>query len=122
MAGTRSLQQMAEGRLIGQLTDAVIRYQATASFSCDGFVPIDIRSTTLYGDFTSTKTPIMSPPVITRWDAPSGTYPARSHFLFPKESRKFSNNLLMTANLQRLATVVRISLVIALEVLGWVKI
>jgi hypothetical protein len=69
MAGTRSLQQMAEGRLIGQLTDAVIGYQATANFFCDGLVPIDIRSTTRYGDFTSTKTPIMSPPVITRWDA-----------------------------------------------------
>jgi len=109
---------MAEGRLIGQLTDAVIGYQATDNFSCDGFVPIDICSTTRYGDFTSTKTPITSPPVIIRWDAPSGTYPARSHFLFPKESRKFSKNLLMTSNLQRLATVMRVSLMIELEVLG----
>lgn len=118
MAGTRSLQQMAEGRLIGQLTDAVIGYQATDNFSCDRFVPIDIRSTTRYRDFTSTKTPITSPPVIIRWGAPRGTYPARSHFLFPKESRKFSKNLLMTTNLQRLATVVRVSLMIELEVLG----
>jgi hypothetical protein len=98
MAGTRSLQQMAEGRLIGQLTDAATGYQASANFSYGGSFPIDIRSMTGYGDFTSTKTPIMSPPVITRWDAPSGEVSGRITFPVPRESMKSSKNLLRIAN------------------------
>jgi hypothetical protein len=93
MAGTCSLQQVAEGRLIGRLTDAVTGYQATACFSYGGLVPIEIRSTTCYGDFTSTKTPITSPPVIIRWDAPSGDVYGKITFPVPEGKQKVLEEL-----------------------------
>jgi hypothetical protein len=99
MAGTRSLQQMAEGRLIGQLTDAATGYQASANFSCGGSFPIDIRSMTGYGDFTSTKTPIMSPPVITRWDAPSGEVSGRITFPVPEGKHEVLEELVKDCQL-----------------------
>ena len=84
---------MAEGRLIGQLTDAVTGYHATAKFSCGGSVPIDIRSTTRYRDFTSTKTPITSPPVIIRWHAPSGDVSGKITFPVPKGKQEVLEEL-----------------------------
>lgn len=93
MAGTRSLQQIVEGRLLGQLTDAVTGYQATANFSCSGLVPIDVRSTTRYGDFTSTKTPITSPPVTLRWDAPTGDVSGKITFPVPDGKQKILEQL-----------------------------
>ena len=56
MSGPRSLQATAHERLLDQLTEAVTGYQATANFSWGGSVPVDVRSTARYGDFTSTKT------------------------------------------------------------------
>ena len=38
MPGPRSLQHIAGEQLINRLTDAVSGYQATANFSCGGFV------------------------------------------------------------------------------------
>jgi hypothetical protein len=58
MAAVRSLQAMAEEKLLNQLSEAVEGYEATANFSCGGSVPVDVRSTTRYGDFTSRKTPV----------------------------------------------------------------
>lgn len=72
MSGTKSLHEMVEGNLLQQLTEAVTGYQATANFSCGGSIPIDVQGTTRYGDFTSEKTRVSSPPVTIRWDAPSG--------------------------------------------------
>jgi hypothetical protein len=85
MSGSRSLQQVAERQLFSRLTDAVTGYQATANFSFGGSIPIDIRSTTRYGDFTSTKTAITSPPVIVRWDAPNGDLSGKITFPVPSE-------------------------------------
>jgi hypothetical protein len=93
MSTVRSLQAVAEDRLIGQLTDAVNGYEATANFSCGGSVPIDIRSTTRYGDFTSSKTPITSPPVIVRWDSVGGDVSGKLSFPVAPEKKQ---------NLQRL--------------------
>jgi hypothetical protein len=84
MSNPRSLQRIAGRRLVAQLTDAVSGYQATANFSCGGSVDIVFGGTTRYGDFTSTKTPITSPPVVIHWGAPSGdvsrkiTFPVRN--------------------------------------------
>lgn len=80
MSGVRSLQTVAENALIDQLIDDVHGYQAKANFSCGGSVPVDIRSTTRYGNFGSTRTPITSPPVTVRWDAKDGEVSGKLSF------------------------------------------
>lgn len=93
MPRVRSLQAVAEEKLIDQLIDAVDGYQATANFSCGGSVPIDIRSTTRYGDFTSARTPITSPPVTIRWDGQSGDVSGKLSFPVARGKEKVLQQL-----------------------------
>ncbi|TVY39200.1 hypothetical protein LSUB1_G003079 [Lachnellula subtilissima] len=83
MSGAKSLLEAAEDKVIEQLSDAIRGYNSTAAFSCGGTVPIDIRSTTRYGDFTSAKIPITSPPVTIRWDDQAGDVAGKIQFPVP---------------------------------------
>ncbi|TVY47844.1 hypothetical protein LOCC1_G002936 [Lachnellula occidentalis] len=80
MPGAKSLLETAEDKVMQQLSKAIEGYNSTAAFSCGGTVPIDIRSTTRYGDFTSAKTPITSPPVTIRWDDQNGNVTGKIQF------------------------------------------
>ena len=56
--------------LISKLTNAMSDYEATASFSCGGYIGIHkYWDITRYGDFTSTRKPVTSLAINIRWDA-----------------------------------------------------
>ena len=93
MSGAKSLLQAAEDKVMEQLSDAIQGYNSTAAFSCGGTVPIDIRSTTRYGDFTSAKTPVTSPPVTIRWDDQEGNVAGKIQFPDPSRKEDVLENL-----------------------------
>ncbi|KAN0098474.1 hypothetical protein V8E51_014137 [Hyaloscypha variabilis] len=73
MCSLPSPHRIAGERLINKLTNAMSDYEATASFSCGGYIGIhEYWDTTRYGDFTSTRKPVTSPAIDIRWDASDG--------------------------------------------------
>ena len=59
-----------EGGLLGQLEAAVTAQQA--AFCCGGTIQIDAARGCIYKHITVDTEPLVSPPVVIRWDLPSG--------------------------------------------------
>ncbi|KAH6680481.1 hypothetical protein B0J14DRAFT_648860 [Halenospora varia] len=100
-SGSKSLAAIAEEHLMTQLEDAVAGYNAAANFCCGGSIPIAAPNSTAsrrYGDFTSTLSPITSPPVIIRWDDKNGDLGGKISFPVPEGKESVLEKLVKDCN------------------------
>jgi hypothetical protein len=72
MHKVRTLQELAEQRVISQLKDAIQGFQATANYACGGTIPISTSVSEEGPAYGSSRRPITTPPIIIRFDTARG--------------------------------------------------
>lgn len=89
----RTLTEMAENRVLGQLKKVVTGYQATANYCCGGSIPISSAASQPNAERPGTsKAPITSLPTVLRWDvADKPGFSQRLQFPLPSESATQDN-------------------------------
>jgi hypothetical protein len=71
-SGAKSLQKLAERRVLDDLKAAVQGHQAAANYFLGGTIPISPSLESREHNYSSSKKPIIAPPVVVRFDTPYG--------------------------------------------------